>query len=145
MKRILIIITLFAFSNYASGQSSKEDVSKACLNYIEGFYEGDTIKLIKCLMPSLYKFGYWKDKTSGKYTSDGNMTYRQALDYANSVLNKKHFAKFDAPKKVEVLDVQNTIASAKVTAWWGVDYILLSKQNDIWMIEQILWEGPLQK
>ena len=73
------------------------------------------------------------------------MTYRQALDYAKSVLLEKDFAKPDAPKKVEVLDIQNTIASAKVTAWWGVDYILLSRQGDKWMIEQVLWEGPLQK
>lgn len=145
MKQTIIVIALILITNLASGQSAKEDVSKACLNYLEGFYEGDTAKLIKCLMPSLYKFGYWKDKTSGKYASDGNMTYRQALDYAKDVFTKKRFAKPDAPKKVEILDIQNTIASAKVTAWWGTDYILLSTQNDVWMIEQILWEGPLQK
>ncbi|MBK7434932.1 MAG: nuclear transport factor 2 family protein [Chitinophagaceae bacterium] len=115
------------------------------LTYIEGFYEGDTSKLVQCLMPSLYKFGYWKDKTTGKYAPDGNMTFRQALDYAKKVMDKKKFAKSDAPKKVEVLDIQHTIAAAKVTAWWGTDYILLSRQNDQWMIEQVLWEGPLQK
>ena len=131
----------------ASGQENSVEklIIKAGMDYIEGFYEGDTVKLIKCLRPTLYKFGYWKDKTSGKYNSDGNMTYRQALDYAKKVFEKKHFAKADAPRKVEVLDIQNTIASAKVTAWWGIDYILLSKQNDTWMIEQVLWEGPLQK
>ena len=96
-------------------------------------------------MPSLYKFGYWKDKTTGKYEPDGHMTFRQALDYAKKVMDKKKFAKSDAPKKVEVLDIQHTIAAAKVTAWWGTDYILLSRQNDQWMIEQVLWEGPLQK
>ncbi len=72
------------------------------------------------------------------------MTWRQALDYAKSVMEKKNFAKEDAPKKVEVLDILNAIASAKVTAWWGTDYILLSKQDDKWMIEQVLWEGPLK-
>jgi len=46
---------------------------------------------------------------------------------------------------VEVLDVMNTIASAKVTAWWGTDYILLAKDNGKWMIEQVIWEGPLDK
>ena len=145
MKQTVTIFFLLLCTNQVIAQSSKEDVSKACLNYIEGFYEGDTVKLAKCLMPSLFKFGYWKDKTSGKYNSDGNMTYRQAMDYAKKVFEKKHFAKADAPRKVEVLDIQHTIASAKVTAWWGIDYILLSKQNDTWMIEQVLWEGPLQK
>jgi hypothetical protein len=64
------------------------------------------------------------------------------LDYAKNVLAKKNFAKSDSPKKVEVLDIGNTIASAKVTAWWGIDYVLLSKQGDKWVIEQVLWEGP---
>ena len=70
------------------------------------------------------------------------MTYREALDYAKNVLAKKSFAKSDSPKIVEVLDVGNTIASAKVTAWWDIDYVLLSKQGDKWVIEQVLWEGP---
>jgi len=73
------------------------------------------------------------------------MIYRQALDYAKGVLAKKSFAKADAPKKVEVLDIMKTTAAAKVTAWWGIDYILLSKQNGKWMIEEVLWEGPLEK
>ena len=47
--------------------------------------------------------------------------------------------------KIEVFNIMNSIAVAKVTAWWGVDFILLAKQNDQWMIEQVLWEGPLQK
>lgn len=115
------------------------------MDYIEGFYEGDTTKLIRSLKPALFKFGYWKNNTSGKYAPDGNMTYREALDYAKRVFEKKNFPKADAPRKVEVLDVMNTIAAAKVTAWWGVDYILLAKQDDRWIIEQVLWEGPLQK
>jgi hypothetical protein len=73
------------------------------------------------------------------------MTFRAALDYAKNVMAKKNFAKADAPKKVEVLDVMNTIAAAKVSAWWGVDYILLAKQGGKWMIEQVLWEGPPAK
>lgn len=116
-------------------------VELACMNYIEGFYEGDTAKLVKCLSPTLHKYGYYKDKT-GKYEGDA-MTYAQALDFAKNVLAKKRFAKPDAPKTVVVLDVQEYIACAKVIAWWGLDYILLSKKDGQWMIEQVLWQGPL--
>ncbi|MDZ4794896.1 MAG: nuclear transport factor 2 family protein [Bacteroidota bacterium] len=73
------------------------------------------------------------------------MTYRQAIHYSKRVLEKKNLAKPGAPKKAELLNLKNSIAAAKVTAWWGVDYILLARQNDQWMIEQVLWEGPLQK
>ena len=145
MKKILLIIIIISCINSVYAQSDKEKIERICLNYLEGFYEGDSTKLIASLNPSLYKFGYWKKDNSKVYDPDGQMTYRQALDYAKRVLDKKNFAKADAPKKVEVLDIMNTIAAAKVTAWWGTDYILLSRRNDKWIIDQVLWEGPLQK
>jgi hypothetical protein len=145
MKKLIAFTLLILSTHLCMGQSDKDKIEQACLNYIEGFYNGDTTKLIQSLKPSLYKFGYWKNKDTGKYGPDGHMSYRQAIDYAKRVMEKKNFAKADAPKKVEVLDMLHAIAAAKVTAWWGVDYILLSKQDDQWMIEQVLWEGPLEK
>ena len=141
MKELIFFLLLFSVVKFSSAQE-KEKVERACLNYIEGFYEGDTAKLIASLKSSLYKIGYWKNKNTGVYDFDGQMTYREALDHAKNVMTKKSFAKPDAPKKIEVLDIGNTIASAKVTAWWGIDYVLLSKQGDKWIIEQVLWEGP---
>jgi len=141
MKKLIFFLLLFSAAKFSLSQE-KEKVERACLNYIEGFYEGDTTKLIAALKPSLYKIGYWKNKNTGVYDFDGQMTYREAMDYAKNVMTKKSFAKSDAPKKVEVLDIGNTIASAKVTAWWGIDYVLLSKQDSKWIIEQVLWEGP---
>jgi hypothetical protein len=141
MKKLIFLVAFFTAAKLSFGQD-KQQVEKACLNYIEGFYEGDTTKLIAVFKPTTYKIGYWKNKNTGVYDFDGQMTYRQALDYAKNVNEKKNFAKADAPKKVEVLDIGNSIASAKVTASWGIDYILLSKQNGKWLIEQVLWEGP---
>lgn len=145
MKKILIALFACLLVKFAPAQEAKQKIERACLDYIEGFYEGDTSKLARSLKPSLYKFGYWKNDKTGNYDPDGHMTYRQAIDYAKRVMDKKNFAKADAPKKVEVLDIMNTVAAAKVTAWWGIDYILLSKQDGQWVIEQVLWEGPLQK
>ena len=144
MKNILLCVSFLLVASLCKPQD-KENVERACLNYLEGFYEGDTTKLITALKPTLYKIGFWKNKTTGVYDFDGQMSYRQALNYAKNVLDKKHFAEVDAPKKVEVLDIMKTTAAAKVTAWWGIDYILLSKQNGKWMIEEVLWEGPLEK
>ena len=144
MKKLMLLFVFFAAVTFLSAQD-KAGIEKACLNYLEGFYEGDTTKLVAALKPSLFKYGYWKNKDTGNYDPDGQMTYQQAITYAKNVMAKKNFAKADAPKKVEVLDIMNTIAAAKVTAWWGVDYILLARQNGKWMIDQVLWEGPLTK
>jgi len=145
MKRsITILLCVLAF-NLSQGQTNdKAGVEKACMNYLEGFYEGDTAKLKESLQPSLNKFGFWKNK-DGNYDQQDYMSFEKALAYAKNVKEKKQFAKPDAPKVVEVLGIGNSIASAKVTAWWGIDFILLSKRGDKWMIEQVIWEGPLEK
>jgi hypothetical protein len=144
MKKPITVLLFCLIANFIYAQDNKTMIERACLDYIEGFYEGDTTKLIRSLKPTLYKFGYWQDKKTGKYEPDEHMTWQQAIDYAKQVFEKKKFTKADAPKKVEVLDIMNTIAAAKVTAWWGVDYVLLAKQDGKWMIEQVLWEGPLK-
>jgi len=145
MRTLLFILIIQTTTLNLGAQNDREMITEACYNYIDGFYQGDTNKLIACLQPSLYKFGYWKDKNTGRYAPDGNMTYRQALDYATRVSEKKNFAKPGSPRDVMVLDVLNSIAAARVKAWWGYDYILLARQNDQWMIAQVLWEGPLEK
>ena len=148
MKSLLSIVLLCFAVNFSVAQSNiteKKGVIKACNNYIEGFYEGDTNKLKESLQPTLNKFGFWKNKDTNVYEQLPHMSYEKAIAYAKRVFDSKNFAKEDAPKKVEVYDIGHSIASAKITAWWGIDYILLSKRGDKWMIEQVIWEGPLEK
>src|SRR5260370_10285214 len=45
----------------------------------------------------------------------------------------------DAAKEVTVFEVQEQIATAKVTGWGGTDYMCLAKYKDEWMIVNILW------
>ena len=145
MKRSITILLCVLAVNLSQGQTNdKAGVEKACINYLEGFYEGDTAKLKESLQPSLNKFGFWKNK-DGNYDQQDYMSFEKALAYAKNVKEKKEFAKPGSPKVVEVLGIGNSIASAKVTAWWGIDFILLSKRGDKWMIEQVIWEGPLEK
>ena len=143
MRKILVVI-LCVLTTSGYSQSGHQEIEKACLNYIEGFYEGDTAKLASCLQPTVYKFGYMRNKATGLYEPDGQMTYEDAMKYASSVFEKKRFPRQDAPKKVQVLDIMESIAAAKITAWWGTDYLLLVKQGGQWKISEILWEGPLR-
>lgn len=144
MKTTVIGIILLFLANVTFGgtEANKEAVERACLNYIEGFYEGDTVKLSNSLETTLLKYGFWKKKGSDTYQSARFMTYDQAISFAKGVKEKKNFPKADAPKKVELLGISNKIAIAKVTAWWGVDYVLLAKNDGKWKIRQVLWEGP---
>lgn len=146
MKKVLTSLLVLVIVFQANAQSSESDkVKRACMDYIEGFYEGDEAKLKRSLSPDLLKFGYMKKRGTQEYASAGQMTYEEALSYARGVKEKQSFPKADAPRGIEIYDVDDNIAAAKVTAWWGFDYILLAKVDDNWMIQQVLWQGPLKK
>lgn len=147
MKLILTVLLTACLSilSYGQNASDRDMVEQTCTDYINAFYTGDTSLINQSFKPSLHKLGYWQDDKSGKYGEPIYMTFEGAKKYANGVKEKKNFPSSEAPRKVEVLDVMSKIAAAKVTAWWGTDYILLSKTEDKWLIEQVIWQGPLQE
>jgi Putative lumazine-binding len=57
------------------------------------------------------------------------------------VEQKNHQSPATAPKTLEVNDVQNQTASAKLTAFWGTDYLLLGKYDGKWMISSVMWQS----
>jgi hypothetical protein len=118
-----------------------EAVRRAALDYVEGFYEGDTVKLVRALRPEMYKYGFWRDSDTSAYRGS-QMTYAQAMAYANRVKAQNRPTPASAPKDVRVLDVMDQTASAKLTAQWGFDYLLLAKFDGRWMITHVLWQGP---
>lgn len=122
--------------------SDAEAVRRAALDYVEGFYEGDTVKLVRAIRPEMYKYGFWRDSSTLPYRGS-QMTYTQALEYANRVKARNSPTPASAPKTVQVLDVMDQTASAKLTAQWGIDYLLLAKFDGRWMITHVLWQGPL--
>ena len=120
--------------------AATEAIRVAGLNYIEGFYEGDTAKLVRALHPDLSKYGFWRD--TAETWSGSRMSFAQALDYAGRVKARKAPVRPEWPKAVVVLEVLERTAVAKVTAWWGVDYLLLGVFDGEWKILQVIWEGP---
>ena len=125
----------------SAAAAERELVKRAVLDYVEGFYEGDTTKLQRSLRPELAKFGFWKAKDSTRY-APSNMTYAEALAYARRVRAQARPTPPTAPKAVELFDVQDQTASAKLTAWWGTDYLLLGKYDGRWMISHVVWQSP---
>ena len=119
----------------------REAVRRAVLDYVEGFYEGDSAKLARSVRPEIFKYGFWKARDSTRYAGE-QMKYPEFFDYARGVKRNNRQAPPTAPKTVEVYDVQNQTASAKLTAFWGTDYLLLGKYDGKWMISSVLWQSP---
>ncbi len=117
-------------------------VQRAALDYLEGFYEGDTAKLVRSVRPDVDKRGYERARNATAYTED-RMAWPAFLTYANSVKARNRPPNPSWPKDVLLLDVLDQTAAAKVTAWWGTDYLLLAKFDGKWMITQVLWQTPV--
>jgi hypothetical protein len=144
--RWLFLLTSFLANGvYAQVSVNEKMVEEACSGYFDVFYNGDTAKAHQYFSPDLYKTGYWKNEDTETYNSEGRMTFDEAINYSKNILVNERFVSKEAPREIVVLDVSEHIAVAKITAWWGIDYMLLSRNNKGWIIEQVLWEGPLSK
>ncbi len=117
-------------------------VRAAVLDYVEGFYQGDSTRLVRSVRPEVYKYGFWRHRDSTTYHGE-QMTWPEFHAYANRVKARGgRGAPPNAPKVVQIFDVQDQTASAKLTAWWGTDYLLLGKYDGRWMISHVLWQSP---
>jgi hypothetical protein len=140
IKNILCLL-LIACSFLSRAQSAKEEVTNAVKDYVDAFYYGDTSKIHRSISVNVVKYGYYIPKAKTIYEGEP-MSFKEMIDYAAGV--KKRGASPDVekfPKKIEVFDVLDQTASAKLTAWWGTDYLLLAKLNNRWMITHVLWQS----
>jgi hypothetical protein len=127
-----------------SAASDREAVRRAVLDYVEGFYEGDTARLVRSVRPEVYKYGFARHRDSTSYRGM-QMTWRGFHDYANGVKASNKPTPAAAPKEITIFEVQDQTASAKLTAWWGTDYLLLARYDGRWMISSVLWQSPPRK
>jgi hypothetical protein len=123
------------------GAVQRDAVRRAAQDYLEGFYEGDTAKLVRSLHRDMFKYGFWKAKDATTYAGE-KMSYDEAIKYARDFKTNKRTTPATAPREITIFEVQDQTASAKVRAWWGTDYLLLGKYDGRWMISHILWQGP---
>ena len=138
---VCALLTAVTARAEAQANQDREGVRRAVLDYVEGFYEGDTTKLVRSVHPAVQKFGFYVPRDSTRYVGEA-MPWTEFLGYARRVRERGTPAPATAPKEVAVFDVQDQTASAKLTASWGTDYLLLAKHDGRWMIRMVLWQTP---
>ena len=141
MMPAVVAWALLAIGAPAAAQSASDSagVRRAALDYVEGYYEGDTTKLVRSVSPRVYKYGYSRGANGYQGTQ---MPYARFMSFARGVQQGRNTPPPNAPKRVELLDVLDQTAAARLTAWWGTDYLLMAKENGRWMITHGLWQSP---
>jgi len=141
MKKNILMLLLACCLCFKVSAQDNAQIESAVLDYVEGFYEGDTTRISRSVHADLSKFGYSYDKDSQSYKGH-SMTFDGAIDFA---LDVKHNSDYAAPpnatKRIEILDAQDKIANVKLTAYWGIDYLLLAKYDNKWMVTKVLWQS----
>ncbi len=122
-----------------------EAAVEACvLDYVQGFYTADVERIERALSEDVKKMGYWRPEGESKYSDAAHMTFEQAKKLA-ATWNADGKQGKDLPYEIELFEVVDKTASAKVTAKWGMDYFHLVKEGEAWKIHHVLWQSaPLK-
>lgn len=136
---VFIIILLACFVEArAQNAADAAQIKQAALDYIEGWYEGNTERMERALHPDLAKRIVRTDPKSGRSRLDQMSAMGLVLGVRSG--GGKTTPKEKQQKDVTILDVYESAASVKVIASDWVDYLHLAKYNGRWVIVNVLWE-----
>ncbi len=142
LKLLFALLFVVSLCQAQETESEIEAVKAACLNYINTFYEADTTLAYKSVHPSVRKVGFYFKNDEKTYSPQLEMPFQDLIKLAKSWNADGNQINDTSPKEVTIFEVSDKIASAKVTAVWGIDYLSLRKENDTWMIMNVLWQSP---
>jgi hypothetical protein len=111
-------------------------IRATALDYIEGWYTGDTVRMERALHPSLAKRIV---RTQNGESVLGDMTAAQLIAGTRSGFGKRT-PEAERQRDVMILDVYRNAAVVKIVARDWIDYLQVAKWNGTWKIVNVLWE-----
>lgn len=136
---LVLLFLLLAFVSKAHAQAPAEAaaIKQTALDYIEGWYEGNSERMERALHPELAKRIVRTNKEGASQFS--NMS-AMALVQGTRRGGGKETPKEKQQKDVTILDVYENAASVKIVASDWIDYLHMAKSNGRWVIVNVLWE-----
>ena len=117
-------------------------VERAVLDYLDALYNADSTLVYRGVSRGLAKIGIGNSSKETTSITDGRRHFKSLVNSANN-WNKDN-RKVDpktAIKKVIVYEILNYIASVKLVASWGIDYIHLAKYDGEWKVVNVIYQG----
>lgn len=132
-------ILLVAVGGFADQDETQSDdraaITQACLDYFEGWYEGSAERMERALSPELMKRAVFKTPTGRDFLQYS--PFIAMVEWTRTGRMKAPVAEQNI--KVEIYDIDDNIASAKVTSNGFHDFVHLAKMNGEWKIVNVLW------
>ena len=116
----------------------EKQIREIALDYIEGWYQADTIRMANALSKDLKKRGFVINNNTGEeIVADAN--YSQMIEWTGRRKNQLATGN-ELELKVEIIDIGKRIANVKTTTPDFIDYIHLGKIDGEWKIYNVVWE-----
>jgi hypothetical protein len=136
---LLILVTGIVFC-----QSPDEAAIEECaLNYLEGWYSGDTARMAKALSPELAKRGIIVNPRSNELVL-APASYEQMLSWVGQKPNELE-GDPDKQREVYIIEIGEHIAMVKPVTPDFIDYLHMGKMDGQWKIYNAIWERPPQE
>ena len=141
MKKLLLLLSaVLLLPRVAAAQTAADStgIRGAALDYIEGWYTGDAVRMERALHPELAKRILMANQNEpGKHFM--HMTADQLIEGARRGGGSDSPAE-EQRKEVKILDIFRGTASVRVDAQTWVDYLHVVEDDGNWVIINVLWE-----
>ena len=141
MKRslALLLLAVSPLLAQAADASDSQLIERAVRDYIESQHTPDPARMERALDPKLAKRTYWRAADGSEFVmnTDFDTMVKVARTY------NKDGTKFPSQPRVDIkiLDVDQRVATVKLTADEWIDYMHLYKnQRSEWKIVNVLWQ-----
>ncbi len=135
---LLAILVIWAGRSPQQDGGALDAIRKTALDYGEGWYEGDADRMERALHPELAKRMIYTHPINGRsrlHDMGAMSLVRGTRAGGGSTLPAR-----ERVSDVEILDVFENAAVAKVTGPEWIDYLHLAQWNGRWVIVNVLWE-----
>ena len=139
---VCFLLLLLAPVAHAQSAADTEAIKQTALDYIEGWYEGNSERMERAVHPELAKRIV---RTNAEGYSRVDQQSAMTLVLYTRRGGGKNTPKEKQQKDITILDVYENAASVKVVASDWIDYLHMAKFNGRWVIVNVLWELKPQK
>ena len=122
----------------AQAPADSAGIRQAALDYIEGWYAGDSARMARALHPELAKRIMNVDRAGRSWIQNQGVT---TLVRNTAGGGGRETPEQDRKTEVRILDIFQNAASVRIDAGAWIDYLHLVRWQGRWLILNVLWEN----